>query len=368
MEDRMKCRLLLPSLLTLSAFWLTACADDAPTEPTSTAQPSATVPELAVASNSWITRANMPSDWTYLAAATVTNAGGQSIVYAIGGENPFWRNPQQTVSAYNTATNTWTVRQPLPWRLSRTNGAGVINGKIYISGGCTDRQCSFPTEALFMYNPATNTWTRKHDIPVAPPTEPYGDDRWALGDGVTGVIGGKLYVVSGCFLPDPPHGYFENCNPLFYRYNPATDQWVRLPSPFAEATHGPTIGGVIDGKFYVMAGSPYTHDAYFSVYDPATNRWTSRNPLGLSRPGAASVVLGGKLYVIGGTRYNAAREAMDTLDITIVYDPATNLWTRRASMPSPRTGIAATKVFLNGQPRIEVIGGYHPGNNLQYIP
>ena len=40
--------------------------------------------ELAVASNTWLTRANM-GNWTDLAAATVTNAAGQSIVYAIGG-------------------------------------------------------------------------------------------------------------------------------------------------------------------------------------------------------------------------------------------------------------------------------------------
>jgi N-acetylneuraminic acid mutarotase len=359
---------LWPSALALSAFWLAACADDTTTEPTSAAQPPATVPELAVvASNSWITRANMPANRTDLAAATVTNAAGQSIVYAIGGRN-LNGTPVNTVTAYNVATNTWTFRRTLPTPLAGSNGAGVINGKIYISGGCTDRQCLFPTEALYMYNPATNTWTMKRGIPAAPPSEPYGEDRYPLGDGVTGVINGKLYVVSGCFQADAPHGYFETCNPLFFRYNPATDQWVRLPSPFAEATRGPSIGGVIAGKFYVMAGSPYTHDAYFAVYDPATNRWTSKHGLGLSRPGAASAVLGGKLYVIGGTRYNATRDAMETLDITIVYDPATNLWTRRASMPSARTRIAASKVLLDGKARIEVVGGIAPGNNIQYTP
>jgi N-acetylneuraminic acid mutarotase len=361
----MRYRLLLPSLLTLGALGLAGCGEVTPTEPTSTTQPPAPVPELAVASNSWITRANMPNNRTDLAAATVTNAAGQSVVYAIGGFNPVWGNPQQTVTAYNAATNTWTFRQPLPVRLARTNGAGVINGKIYISGGCTDRQCLFPTEALYMYDPATNTWTMKRAIPAAPPTEPYGEDRFPLGDGVTGVIGGKLYVVSGCFQADAPHGYFETCNPLFFRYTPATDRWVRLPSPFAEATMGPSIGGVIAGKFYVMAGSRNTLDTYFAVYDPATNRWTPRKALGW---GAGSAVLGGKLYVVGGTRLNATRDAIDTLAITMVYDPATNVWTRRASMPSPRTGIAASKVFLNGQPRIEVVGGIAPGNNIQYVP
>ena len=30
--------------------------------------------------------------------------------------------------------------------------------------------------------------------------------------------------------------------------------------------------------------------------------------------------------------------------------------------------LTAARVFVNGEPRIEVIGGYRPGNNQQYIP
>ena len=69
-----------------------------------------------------------------------------------------------------------------------------------------------------------------------------------------------------------------------------------------------------------------------------------------------------------GPRTFVADVSAETLDVTIVYDPATDAWTRRASMPSPRTGISASKVFLNGQPRIEVVGGVAPGSNLQYVP
>jgi N-acetylneuraminic acid mutarotase len=359
----MKSRSLVLGVLAFAAFGLTACSDQTTTEPSPGAGPSPTAPELAVASNSWIVRAKMPSSWTDVAMATVTNAAGQSIVYAIGGRNPIWNNPQATVTAYNAATNTWTLRHPLPVRLASTNGAGVINGKIYISSGCTDRACNFPTDALFMYDPATDTWTQKRSIP---PDTASGDYQPAYGDGVTGVINGKLYVLSGRFVADPPSGYFESSDPLFYRYNPATDKWVELPRPSTVVgtdVWSANLSGVIDGKFYVMGGG------WFAVYDPATNRWTKLTTgFAKDRYGAASAVLGAKLYVIGGTRYNAATDARDTLAVTVRYDPTTGRWLRRADLPGPRTGIAASRVYLDGKARIEVVGGRGTGNNLQYVP
>jgi len=340
------------STVALGVLTLAACGDDTPTQPELPAQPTATAPELAVASNSWITRANMPANRTRLAAATVTNAAGQSIVYAIGGLNASGV-AVNIVTAYNVATNTWTFRHTLPVPLAESNGAGVVNGKIYVSGGYSDRMRSFPGPTLYAYDPATNTWTQKRSIPVV--TDSFGEDKFAAGHGVTGVINGKLYVLSGCFQAQDPWGYFQTCDALFFRYDPATDRWVRLPDPPFEPM---AIGGVIAGKFYVVG----------AVYDPVTNKWTLRNALGLPRLGAASAVLGGKLYVMGGQRYNAERDAYDTLDKIIVYDPTTNLWTTRASMPSPRFDISGSTVKLNGQARIEVVGGNAPGNNIQYIP
>jgi len=365
----MRSRSLVLGILALGAFGLSACTETA-TEPSGGAEPSPEAPELAVAGNTWLVRATMPQYRTGVAAATVTNAAGQSIVYAIGGRNPIWFNPQATVTAYNAATNTWTFRQPLPVRLASTNGAGVIKGKIYISGGCTDRICLFPVSSLYMYDPARDTWTKKRDIP-ADTSSPYGESRKAEGRGVTGVINDKLYVVSGCFMTDIGHGDDETCDPLFYRYNPATDRWTQLPSPFAwqHPVIASNIGGVIDGKFYVMASSPWTGEAYFASYDPATNNWRPENaPAGGFRGGAAAAVVGGRLYLFGGTRWNSSHDAIDTLAITIRYDPTTGTWARRADLPVPKTGIAASRLYLNGKARIELVGGSGAGNNLQYTP
>jgi N-acetylneuraminic acid mutarotase len=367
----MRSRLLVLGILALGALGLTACSDETTTEPSRTVEPGPTAPDLAVASNSWLVRAKMPTSWTGVATATVTNAAGQSVVYAIGGRNPIWENPQATVAAYNAATNTWTLRQPLPEPLASTNGAGVINGKIYISGGCPDHECNFPTRGLWMYDPAKNTWTEKREIPADSTSNgPYGAKLYAMGKGGTGVINDKLYVLSGCFLAEEPWGYFEECDPLFYRYSPATDKWVQLPGPSKAVGTGldaPFLSGVIDGKFYAMGG--WGLGAWFAVYDPATNQWTKLTT-GFAKPrrGAASAVVGGKLYAIGGTRWNGPDEASDTLAVTVRYDPTTGRWLRLADLPSPRTGIAASTVYLNGKARIEVMGGRGSSNNLQYVP
>jgi N-acetylneuraminic acid mutarotase len=367
----MRYRLLLPSVLSASVLALAACGEEAPTEPTIPTQPTASVPELAVASNTWITRADLLVSRSNVTLATVTNASGQSVVYAIGGRNPN-RRPLTTVTAYNVATNTWHFRHALPAPLANTNGAGVINGKIYVSGGLLDYTYDTPSHALYMYDPNTDTWTRKHDMPSV--QGPYHDPFYVGAQGVTGVISGKLYVVTQCYWEDQPKPYFgeSGCygtgvGPAFFRYDPVTDHWDTLPSPFGSYVAGPFAGGVIGGKLYVMGGSPWG-EGHMAAYDPATKQWTTKNALGKSRPGAGTAVLGGKLYVIGGRRYNPERDAFDTLDKTIVYDPMTNLWTTRAPMPSPREDITGSTVRLNGQARIEVVGGSLPGNNLQYVP
>jgi hypothetical protein len=67
------------------------------------------------------------------------------------------------------------------------------------------------------------------------------------------------------------------------------------------------------------------------------------------------VALRGKLYVLKDGS-------------TSVYDPTTDSWTSKAPMPIRLATITASKVLVNGQPRIEVVGGTRPGNNLAYIP
>ena len=342
-----------PLAFAIACLAAPAC-DRASTEPEPVLPASAGAPAFAIASNTWITRASMPgTERLGLASAVVPNAAGESILYVIGGSSTKYVQPSgptsgalSTVQAYNAATNTWSTKAPLPLALYRTNGAGVINGKIYVSGGRQSGDKRYVL-SLFVYNPTTNTWTRKRDMPYA---------TWG---GVTGVIGKKLYVLT-CPVE-------ESCSPFermgLYRYDPATDGWTELtPTP---AALGEPLGGVIGGKLYVTGGP----DGAFLVYDPATNAWTPKASLPIARQHAAAAVLAGKLYIMGGYEVAPWPDFTETLvRKTTVYTPSTNSWTQKALMPTTRFDITASRIVVNGQSRIAAVGGARPGNHVQYVP
>jgi N-acetylneuraminic acid mutarotase len=219
-------------------------------------------------------RRDMPLDMISQADAVVPNAAGQSILYTIAGQKTgvFPPVPMGEVRAYNVSTNIWNYSlSDMPAARYSMNGAGVINGKIYVSGGRTSNRASPPSADLFVYDPVTDAWTQKRSMPEGG------------AEGVTGVIKNKLYVVT--FSPGLPDGVAN-----VFRYDPTTDSWSRLPQPKPYFFLGGG-GAVIGGKLYLIA-------PHVLVYDPATNQWNTKGPLPGDLTGAP-VALDGKLYLFG---------------------------------------------------------------------
>ncbi len=199
-----------------------------------------------------------------------------------------------------------------------------------------------------MYDPGTNKWTQKANMP----------DRGR--GGVTAVIKRKLYVYTEC----DDSNVCDHANTLD-RYDPDTDQWTFLSELALRGfSHQFGVGGAIDGKFYLAGGS----SRELHVYDPATNQWTASEAPFERRYAAGGAVLGGKLYVIGGGGAPILDPERPNFRQTSIYNPATSTWSLGAPLPTDRATLAASKVFVNGQPYIEVVGGSRPGNNLQYTP
>jgi len=129
-----------------------------------------------------------------------------------------------------------------------------------------------------------------------------------------------------------------------YEYDPARpagSRWqTKAPMPTARVYLG---AAALDGLIYAAGGVPggFTDLATLEAYDPATNTWTSRQPMSVGRGGAAVVGVdtgqpgcGGYLYAIGGgwTNYTASAER---------YNPSTNSWGPISSITSARRTLFA---------------------------
>ena len=127
-------------------------------------------------------------------------------------------------------------------------------------------------------------------------------------------------------------------------------------SPHAALSLGPRqeMGvAAVDGKVYVVGGFDDSGQAVATVeaYDPSTNRWTQRAslPSPLHHVNVAGV--GSKLYVVGGLTGSSFAASRTTL----VYDPAQDSWAPLTSMPAGTERGASGVAVLDG--RIVVAGG-----------
>ncbi len=88
----------------------------------------------------------------------------------------------------------------------------------------------------------------------------------------------------------------------------------------------------------------------------ADNSWATKASMHISRTGAGAAAVNGIVYVIGGSqRYNVAGNEFSYVSInaTEAYNPVTDTWTMKTSMPTSRDGLGVA-VYQN---KIYCIGG-----------
>jgi N-acetylneuraminic acid mutarotase len=172
-------------------------------------------------------------------------------------------------------------------------------------------------------------WTVKAPIPTP------------RSDLAVGVVNGILYAVGGAITHRGEHGvpvYTEYLSTV-EAYNPSTNSWS-LKAPLPTPRSGVGVG-VVDGILYAVGGTgsatgrtewneyPLSLNTV-DAYDPVTNSWAAKASLPTRRSGyAVGGVAKGMLYVVGG-------ETNIETDLMEAYDPITNRWTGKAPMPSPR--------------------------------
>jgi N-acetylneuraminic acid mutarotase len=102
------------------------------------------------------------------------------------------------------------------------DAAAVVDGLIYIMG--EQINIGTPTQAVEVYDPSTNTWTKKPDRPA-----------WTSGRAET--INGQIYLFAFTVAS----------------YNPKTEVWTREPDMPTGRVY-PSIS-VVNGRIYAIGGS-----------------------------------------------------------------------------------------------------------------
>ncbi len=168
----------------ITLFAVVSCGEETPTQPSSPANLSPATASLAATSNSWSPIAAMPCcDGSGVSVGVVPATTGPSVLYVFGGTDANGHTGAR-VRAYVVATNSWSVKSPVVPSFE-LNGVGNIGGKLYFTGGFDEHESTFRDPRTWAYDPATDVMTQKADMP------------FRTAEGVTGVIGDKLYVLPG---------------------------------------------------------------------------------------------------------------------------------------------------------------------------
>jgi N-acetylneuraminic acid mutarotase len=257
-----------------------------------------TVEEYDPMFDTWTMKAPMPTARECLAASAVNGK-----IYAIGGSQTWFGSGLNIVEEYDPETDIWMTKTPMPTaRLGLSTC--VLNEKIYAIGGLSGWSSNDANvHAVEEYDPATDTWTSKAEIPNA---------RTFLS---MGVVNGKIYTLGGASSAQVVCSVVEV-------YDPVSDTWTDTTAQLP-ASRGAGSASVVNGKIYVIGGIPSNFSAPVSKmeeYDPVTDTWVAKTNMPTARLFHVEGTVNDKIYIVGGSLTGLPNVSPTAL--VEVYDPA----------------------------------------------
>ncbi|WP_051038451.1 Kelch repeat-containing protein [Gloeocapsa sp. PCC 7428] len=284
-----------------------------------------TVKSLAATEIKWTTVAPSPVGTGEAMSAVVSGK-----LYQLGGYTSKWR-PTNRADVYDPATNTWKRLADIPIRITHA-GVAADAGNIYLAGGYVGKPEGgqlFATRKVLRYNIATNTWS---EMPPLPQTR---------GSGGFSNLKRELHFFGGADLNRIDRG-----DHWILKLDNIAAGWQTaavLPNPRSHLGDA-----IVNGKIYAIGGQ-HSYDDYLTtqnsvhVWNPATKQWAkvANLPQPRSHIGAATFVINGEIYLVGGeVKHKSA------VNKVTVYNPKTNSWRELTPLPTKRhSGVGG---FING--------------------
>lgn len=211
----------------------------------------------------------------------------------------------------------------------------VVGGRLYLMGG----RGNLPVEE---FDPVRNTWVGRGLAPLE------------LNHFQPVVLGDLVWCV-GAFNGNYPN---ETNVANIYTWDPRTNVWSLGPALPPGRARGAAGAAVYEGRIYLVCGNNQGHNggarAWFDVFDPATQQWTTLPDAPRARDHHTVAVVGNKLVVAGGRRTTQPNPFTNTVPEVDVFDFGAGTWsTLAAPIPTRRAG---TMTVALGR-HVVVIGG-----------
>jgi N-acetylneuraminic acid mutarotase len=258
--------------------------------------------------------------------------------------------PANPVQVYDPETATWAKKAMAPFTMHHLQAVGY-GDKVYVLDAFYEGGYpdQTPLPNVYSYDTKTDSWQKLTEIPA---------DRRRAGAGEA-VYKGKLYLVCGI-----THGHRSGTNGMFDCYDPATNSWAQLPDAPHIRDHSMAV--VVGDKLYAIGGrNTSMHDAdnfmsFFDkvvldvdCYDFKTGKWSTlpaKLPMGTG--GGTAVNLDNKIYYIGGERATSTLPNGPQTDVYYLDPSTANPWQRAASLNKARNGVGGAvlnhKIYIAG--------------------
>ena len=257
------------------------------------------------------------------------------------------------VGASNSFAGDWEQLSELPtWRRGMT--AAAVKGKIYLIGGFDHHKNLGGGAPALSTVDVYDTRTNTWQKAASMPTARISAEAV--------VFSSDIYVFGG---RKEMRGEYTK---IVEMYDTRTDTWVKKRD--MPTRRKGFVTAVVDGEIYIIGGSIHNNKlgklestGLVEVYDPLTNRWEKRASMPTEREWANAAVVSGKIYVLGG-EISGPFLLGDRLVYSIEeYNPKLNTWRKRPDIPMLKCWFE-TVVVDN---EIWTIGGYDPNNGFRHI-